>query len=87
MGIDTRAVASSKAETSATPPKGIGRHAPGGMKALFSALGKRPSSAERKARTAERHRLRFPTRLAVIVAVVGLGFLLSWAVGPSFAGR
>jgi hypothetical protein len=66
---------------------GIGRHALDRYKRLFSALGKRPSAAERKARTAERHRLRFPTRLAVIVAIVGLGFLLLWAVGPSLWGR
>jgi hypothetical protein len=71
---------------SAQSHMGIGHHTLGRYKEFFSELAKRPSAAERKARTAERHRLRFPTRLAVIIAVVGLGYLLLWAFGPSLSG-
>jgi hypothetical protein len=71
---------------SAQSHMGIGHHTRGRYKEFFSGLAKRPSADERKARTAERHRLRFPTRLAVIIAVVGLGYLLLWAVGPSLPG-
>jgi len=52
----------------------------------FRALGKRPTSLERKARTAERHRLLVPTRIALVVAVVVLAYFLIWPMIRSLAG-
>jgi hypothetical protein len=62
----------------------IGQHARGRLREILGELGKRPSALERKARTAERHRLQLPTRLAVIISIVGLGYCLLWAIGPVF---
>ena len=47
---------------------------------------KRPTSLERKARTAERHRLLVPTRIALVVAVVVLAYFLIWPMIRSLAG-
>ena len=58
----------------------------GRYKDVFRALGKRPTSLERKARTAERHRLLVPTRIALAVAVVVLAYFLIWPVIRSISG-
>jgi hypothetical protein len=78
---------SSIAALSAQSHMGIGHHTLGRYRELFRELGKRPSAAERKVRTAERHRLWLPTRIAVVTAVVGLSCLLLWAVFPSLFGH
>ena len=65
---------------------GIGHHWLGRYKDLFRELGKRPTIPERKARTAERHRLLVPTRIAVAVAVVVLAYFLIWPMIRSIAG-
>ena len=72
--------------TSAQSRMGIGQHTLGKYREFFRDLGKRPSAVERKARTAERHRLWLPTRIAVVVAVVGLSCILLWSVIPTLFG-
>ena len=65
---------------------GIGQHWLGRYKDLFRELGRRPTIRERKDRTAERHRLVIPTRIAVAVAVVVLAYFLVWPMIRSIAG-
>ncbi len=65
---------------------GVGQDWLGRYKDVFRALGKRPTSFERKARTAERHRLLVPTRIALVVAVAVLAYFLIWPMIRSIAG-
>jgi hypothetical protein len=65
----------------------IGQHTLGKYREFLREFGKRPSVEERKARTAERHRLKRPTQIAVVFVVVGLSMLLVWALFPTLFGR
>ena len=58
----------------------------GRYKDLFRELGRRPTIPERKARTAERHRLLVPTRIAFAVALVLLAYFLILPMSRSIAG-
>ena len=65
---------------------GIGEHWLSTYKHFVRELGRRPTAGERKDRTAERHRLVMPTRVAVAVAVVVLAYFLLWPMIRSIAG-
>ena len=65
----------------------IGQHTLGKYREFLRELGKRPSVEERKARTAERHRLKRPTQIAVVFVVAALSMLLVWGLFPTLFGR
>jgi len=66
---------------------GIGQHTLATYRNFLREFGKRPSAEERKARTAERHRLRLPTRITVAFFVVGFAVVLVWCVYPILFGH
>ena len=63
-----------------------GQHWLGRYKNLFRELGRRPTTRERKDRTAERHRLVIPTRIAMAVAEVVLASFLIVPMVRTIAG-
>lgn len=65
----------------------IGQHTLDKYREFLREFAKRPSVEERKARTAERHRLKRPTQITVAFVVVGLSMLLIWSLFPTLFGR
>lgn len=62
---------------------GIGQHTLGKYREFLRDFSHR-SAAERKAATAEKRRLKIPTRIAVVFVVFLLGMLLAWSIFSTF---